>query len=180
MSFEVTRWPLPDDIARYRDELKGVPRDAIIRDVARLVTFAQMVHDDELNDDLVLTGGMAMRLRGSPRFTMSDTDTSRRIPEAPDRDRLAEALTVDHSELTVSPGDVLGWKPGKKLVIARPVDYEAYFAGIGGAAVEGEFTFTVSGVVWSNPPSSCCSSTPTPSSHCRARSSPSWTSPSGC
>ena len=51
---------------------------------------------------------------------------------------------VDQSELTVSPGDVLGWKPGKKLVIARPVDYQAYFAGIGGAAVEGEFTFTVS------------------------------------
>ena len=120
MSFEVTRWPLPDDIDRYQGDLK-MPRDAIVRDIARLVTVAQMVHDDELNDDLVLTGGMAMRLRGSPRFTMSDTDTSRRIPEAPDRDRLAEALTVDQAELTVSPGDVLGWKPGKKLVIARPV-----------------------------------------------------------
>lgn len=143
MSIDVSRWPLPDDIDRYQRDLK-MPRDAIVRDIARLVTVAQMVHDGELNDDLVLTGGMAMRLRGSPRFTMSDTDTSRRIPEAPDRDRLAEALTVDQSELTVAPGDVLGWKPGKKLVIARPVDYEAYFAGIGGAAVEGEFTFTVS------------------------------------
>lgn len=143
MSLEISRWPLPDDIDRYQRELK-MPRDAIVRDIARLVTVAQMVHDDELNDDLVLTGGMAMRLRGSPRFTMSDTDTSRRIREAPDRDRLAEALTVDQSELTVTPGDVLGWKPGKKLVIARPVDYEAYFAGIGGNPVEGEFTFTVS------------------------------------
>ncbi len=117
MSFDVTRWPLPDDIDRYQRDLK-VPRDAIVRDIARLVTVAQIVHEDELNDDLVLTGGMAMRLRGSPRFTMSDTDTSRRTPEAPDRDRLAEAFTVDQSELTVSPGDVLGWKPGKKLVIA--------------------------------------------------------------
>lgn len=103
-----------------------------------------MVHDSELNDDFVLTGGMAMRVRGSPRFTMSDTDTSRRIREAPDRERLAEVLTVDHAELTVTPGDVLGWKPGKKLVIARPVDYAAYFAGISGTVVEGEFTFTVS------------------------------------
>ncbi len=143
MSFEITRWPLPDDIERAQRDLK-MPRDAIVRDIARLVTVAQMVHDGALNDDLVLTGGMAMRLRGSPRFTMSDTDTSRRIREAPDRDRLAEALTVDQSELTVTPGDVLGWKPGKKLVIARPVDYEAYFAGIGGKPVDGEFTFTVS------------------------------------
>jgi hypothetical protein len=143
MSFEVTRWPLPDDVDRYVQELR-MPRDAIVRDIARLVTVAQMVHDGELNDDFVLTGGMAMRLRGSPRFTMSDTDTSRRLQEAPDRDRLAEALTVDQTELTVTPGDTLGWRPGKQLVIARPVDYAAYFAGVGAAPVEGGFTFTVS------------------------------------
>jgi len=73
---------------------------------------------------------------------MSDTDTSRRIPEAPDRDHLAHALIVDQAELTVTPGDTLGWKPGKRLVIARPVDYRAYIAGLGSGAVEGEFTFT--------------------------------------
>jgi hypothetical protein len=120
MTFEVGRWPLPDDIDRYQGDLK-VPRDAIVRDIARLVTVAQMVHDNELND-LVLAGGMAMRLRGSPRFTMSNTDTSRRIPEAPDRDRLADALTVDQSELTVSPGDVLGWKPGTELPRGQRAD----------------------------------------------------------
>jgi hypothetical protein len=143
VSFQVVRWPLPDDVERYRRDL-NVPVDAIVRDIARLITVAQMVHDRELNDDVVLTGGMAMRLRGSPRFTMSDTDTSRRLREAPDRERLAEALTVDQAELTVTPGDVLGWKPGKKLVIARPVDYDAYFAGLGTNPVHGEFTFTVS------------------------------------
>lgn len=37
MSFEVTGGPLPDDIDRYRQTLK-IPADAIIRDVARLVT----------------------------------------------------------------------------------------------------------------------------------------------
>jgi len=92
VSFEVTGWPVPDDIYRYRQTLK-IPADAIIRDIARLVTVAQMVHGGDLDDDLVLTGGMAMRLRGSPRFTMSDTDTSRRQREPPDRDQLAEALT---------------------------------------------------------------------------------------
>lgn len=143
MTFHVARWPLPDDVDRYQRELK-IPREAIVRDLARLVTVAQMVHAGELNDDFVLTGGMAMRLRGSPRFTMSDTDTSRRVREAPDRDHLAEALTVDQTELTVTPSDTLGWKPGKQLVIARPVDYAAYFAGIGANPVQGEFTFTVS------------------------------------
>ncbi len=60
MTFEVGRWPLPDDIDRYQLDLK-VPRDAIVRDIARLITVAQMVHHNDLNDDLVLTGGMAMR-----------------------------------------------------------------------------------------------------------------------
>jgi hypothetical protein len=143
MSFEVARWPLPDDVDRYARELR-MPRDAIVRDIARLVTVAQMVYGGELGDDFVLTGGMAMRLRGSPRFTMSDTDSSRRPREAPDRDYLADALAVDQAELTVTPGDTLGWKPGKQLVIARPVDYAAYFAGVGATPVEGEFTFTVS------------------------------------
>lgn len=143
MSFQVARWPLPDDVDRYAGELR-MPRDAIVRDIARLVTVAQMVHASELGDDFVLTGGMAMRLRGSPRFTMSDTDTSRRAREAPDRDHLAEALTVDQAELTVTPGDTLGWRPGKQLVIARPVGYAAYFAGVGAIPVDGEFTFTVS------------------------------------
>ncbi|MBB4663009.1 nucleotidyl transferase AbiEii/AbiGii toxin family protein [Conexibacter arvalis] len=142
MSFEVTDWPRADDIERYREQL-GVPSDAIIRDIARLVTIAEMVHRGDLNDDWVLTGGMAMRLRGSPRFTMADTDTSRRLG-ALDRDRIAEALTVDQSELTVTPADATGWKPGKKLVTARPVNYEAFFAAVGGAAVEDQFTFTVS------------------------------------
>ncbi len=143
MTLRVSGWPLPDDLERYRAQL-GIPVDAIVRDIARLVTVAHMVDVGELNDDLVLAGGMAMRLRGSPRFTMTDTDTSRRTREAPIREHLAEALTIDQDDLTVTPGDVLGWKPGKKLVIARPIDYEAYFAGLGGTPVEGEFTFTVS------------------------------------
>jgi Nucleotidyl transferase AbiEii toxin, Type IV TA system len=142
VSFEVTDWPRADDIARYRRELV-VPADAIVRDIARLITIAEMVHRGDLNDDWLLTGGMAMRLRGSPRFTMTDTDTARRLGEL-DRDRIAEALTVDQAELTVTPADATGWKPGKKLVTARPVNYEAFFAGIGGGAIEDQFTFTVS------------------------------------
>jgi hypothetical protein len=142
VSFEVTDWPRADDIARYRRQL-GVPADAIIRDIARLVTIAEMVHRGDLNDDWVLTGGMAMRLRGSPRFTMADTDTAHRLG-ALDRDRIALALTVDQTELTVTPADATGWKPGKKLVTARPVNYEAFFAAVGGGVVEDQFTFTVS------------------------------------
>ena len=142
MSFTVAGWPRADDIERYRQELR-VPSEAIIRDIARLVTIAEMVHRGDLNEDWVLTGGMAMRLRGSPRFTMSDTDTSLRMGSL-DRDRIAEPLTVDQDELVVTPADATGWKPGKKLVTARPVNYQAFFAAVGGEVIEDQFTFTVS------------------------------------
>jgi hypothetical protein len=77
VSFQVSHWPRPDDLARYHEQL-GVPPEAIIRDIVRIVSVAQLVHDGVLGEDWVLSGGMGMRLRGSTRFTMSDTDTSRR------------------------------------------------------------------------------------------------------
>ncbi|MGP8241732.1 MAG: nucleotidyl transferase AbiEii/AbiGii toxin family protein [Solirubrobacteraceae bacterium] len=142
VSFQVSQWPRPDDLARYHEQL-GVPPEAIIRDIVRIVCVAQLVHDGVLDEDWVLSGGMGMRLRGSSRFTMSDTDTSRR-GGAPDRDELAEALTVDQEELLVTPVDATLWKPGKKLVSAHPIDYEAFFADVGGGPIVDAFKFTVS------------------------------------
>ncbi len=142
MSFQVSRWPRPDHLARYHKQL-GVPAEAIVRDIVRIVSVAQLVHEGLLGEDWVLSGGMGMRLRGSTRFTMSDTDTSRR-GGAPDRDELAEALTIDYEELLITPVDATLWKPGKKLVSAHPIDYEAFFADVGGGPTADAFKFTVS------------------------------------
>jgi Nucleotidyl transferase AbiEii toxin, Type IV TA system len=142
VSFEVERWPRPDDLTRYHERLE-VPPDAIIRDIVRIVSVAQLVHEGVLGEDWVLSGGMGMRLRGSTRFTMSDTDTSRR-GGAPDRDELAEALTIDQEDLVVTPVDATLWKPGKELVSAHPIDYEAFFADVGAGPVADAFKFTVS------------------------------------
>jgi hypothetical protein len=142
MTFAVTNWPAPDDLDRYAEEL-GIGREVVVRDIVRLVSLAHMVQEGELNEDWVLTGGMAMRLRGSPRFTVTDTDTSRR-GGWPERERLSEALTIDQTELTVTPVDYLNWRTGNDVLHATPVNYEAYFAALGADPVEGEFKFTVS------------------------------------
>ncbi|MGC2373215.1 MAG: nucleotidyl transferase AbiEii/AbiGii toxin family protein [Solirubrobacteraceae bacterium] len=142
MTFAVTKWPTPDDIERYRQEL-GVPTDAIVRDIARLIAIAHMVDQGQLNEDWVLTGGMALRLRGSPRFTMRDTDTSSRTGE-PDRHVVRNALTLSSDELEVTPADPTEWKPGRKLFSAQPIEFSAFFAGLGGQPIEDEFSFTVS------------------------------------
>src|SRR4051794_26893071 len=117
--FEVQGWPTAADVETYSKEL-GIPAEAVIRDIARIVTVAQMVHEGQLSEDWVLSGGMAMRLRGSPRFTMSDTDTSHRLGTVIDRETLAEAVSVDQSELVVKPVEEW-WRPGKQLVTAKPL-----------------------------------------------------------
>jgi hypothetical protein len=120
MSFQVAGWPLPDDVDRYQREL-GMPREAIVRDIARLITVAQMVHDGKLNDDFVLTGGMAMRLRGSPRFTMSDTDTSRRLREPPDRVEGEFTFTVSWRGLIEPTQPLLLIHPYAELELPRTI-----------------------------------------------------------
>ncbi|HWI08548.1 MAG TPA: nucleotidyl transferase AbiEii/AbiGii toxin family protein [Solirubrobacteraceae bacterium] len=140
---EVVRaWPTAADVDRFATKIK-VGRDAVIRDIVRTVSIARLVHEGVLSDDWVLTGGMAMRLRGSTRFTMRDTDTSRR-DGYPDRQALADALRIDDDELVVTPADSSDWKSGKQLVTAQPIEYEAFFADVGAGPVEDAFSFTVS------------------------------------
>lgn len=74
MSDFTVSYPRPDDVDRYRNAL-GLAREAIVRDIVRIVSIGQMAHTGELNDEWVLAGSMGLRLRGSTRFTMMDTDT---------------------------------------------------------------------------------------------------------
>jgi len=137
--FTVT-YPRPDDVDRYRDAL-GLAREAIVRDIIRMVSIGQMAHTGELNDEWVLAGSMGLRLRGSTRFTMMDTDTSR--GGLPDDNALSRALTLDDDDLVITPASPEQWKSSRKLIKAQPVDYQAFFASVG-EPVTDSFTFTVS------------------------------------
>jgi hypothetical protein len=141
MTFRVKQWPTADDLDRYDQELRGIPRSDIVRDIVRIISVAKMVADGALNEDWVLCGGMAMRLRGSPRFTRFDTDTSRR-KGPPSDTTLADALKIDEEELVVS---AVGFLPGKELVTVMPVEFTPYFLALGEDLPTEAFKFTVSG-----------------------------------
>lgn len=133
-------YPRPDDVDGYARDLR-VPRIAVVRDIARIVTVGQMAWNGELDDEWALCGSMGLRLRGSRRFTMMDTDTSR--VGTPDNAGLSAALTVEHDDLLVAPAGVAEWGLGKRLITAQPVGFEAFFAAAG-EPVEDRFSFTVS------------------------------------
>ena len=131
-----------------REEIQAVARGAqlpysvAVRDIVRLVAVGQLCVKDFLNDDCVLVGGMALRLRGSRRFTIFDTDSStRRTPVT--EDSITDALSFVADELEISPEDPTYWTNSKMLRTAQPVKYRAYFAGTATVPLEDEFSLTV-------------------------------------
>jgi hypothetical protein len=113
------------------------------RDIVRIATVAHLVDTSVLDDDFVLTGGMALRLRGSNRFTIKDTDSSLR--GRLDELELAGKLRLDDDQLQVYPDPGTNWgRKTPKLVDVKPIKYEAYFASVTGDPIEGHFSFTVS------------------------------------
>ena len=138
----IAAWPDPDDIERHA-ATHGLDEADIVRDIVRIVSIAHLVERGFLGDDCVLTGGMALRLRGSPRFTIMDTDSSMR--GRLDDLELARGLAVtEGDDLDVRPDDGNLWgRATPQLTIARPIEYDAYFASATGDPVAGLFTFTV-------------------------------------
>jgi hypothetical protein len=138
----IAAWPDADDIERYAT-MHALDEADIVRDIVRIVSIAHLCRSGFLNEDCVLTGGMGLRLRGSSRFTIKDTDSSLRGPL--DELELAGKLNVsvgDELDIRVDPGERWG-RSTPKLTIAKPVDYDAYFAATAGDPVSGSFTFTV-------------------------------------
>jgi predicted nucleotidyltransferase component of viral defense system len=119
----------------------GIAYEDVVRDVVRLVAIAQLQTTKFLSEDCVLVGGMALRLRGSNRFTIFDTDSSTRRPPADEKD-LSDSLAFSADDLEILPEDPTHWTNNNKIKTAKPVKYKAYFAG-GSAPFEGEFSLTV-------------------------------------
>lgn len=119
-----------------------IPFVDVARDVVRLAAVAHLRETNFLHRDLVLVGGMALRLRGSNRFTVFDTDSSTRNPPTEER-KLTAALELDTDDLEILPEDPSYWLTRNQIVTAKPVRYKAYFAGTATRPIEDEFSLTV-------------------------------------
>lgn len=131
-----------------RQELSAFAKDNgivyadVVRDIVRLAAVAHLRETNFLHRDLVLVGGMALRLRGSNRFTIFDTDSSTRNPPT-EEDELTAALKLETDDLEITPEDPSYWLTRNQIVTAKPVKYKAYFAGTATKPIEDEFSLTV-------------------------------------
>lgn len=135
-------FPTREEMRNFSRE-HGLEYSDVVRDVVRLAAVANMRAENFLNEDCVLVGGMALRLRGSNRFTIFDTDSSVRKPPV-DKDAVTDGLTMKTDNLEIEPKDQFSWAEGRLILTAKPVVYKAFFAGTATKAIEGEFSLTVS------------------------------------
>jgi hypothetical protein len=93
---------------------------AALRDLARMVEIAHLIDDGFLGSSAVLSGGMAMRLRGSTRLTMLDADLSATRAADVSEDDVRDVLEVQEDEITIVPVKV---ESKVDLVQAFPVRF---------------------------------------------------------
>jgi hypothetical protein len=134
-------FPLRQEIQAVA-ERAGLPYSDAVRDIVRLVAVSQLCDKGFLDEDCVLVGGMALRLRGSKRFTIFDTDSSTRRSPVSEQD-ITDGLSFVADELEISPEDPVYWTNNKMLRTAQPVKYRAFFAGTATVPLEDEFSLTV-------------------------------------
>ena len=134
-------YPSAKEITAYAERHHLAPTD-VARDIARLIAIHQMVVDKHfLNEDCVLCGGMGLRLRGSHRYTIMDTDISYRLDDYESAIDLQGVLEIEVEDLSISARERDAWSERKDLTIAQPVRFEESFANL--AWTESSATFSV-------------------------------------
>jgi hypothetical protein len=174
----IAHWPSGYDVERYAEE-HGLDFEDVTRDIVRIATIAHLLDTGALDEDFVLTGGMALRLRGSNRFTIKDTDSSLR--GRLDELELTGKLRLETDQLQVYPDPGTNWgRKTPKLVDVKPINYEAYFASVTGDQSRASSPSQSVNVASSNRPSGsrCAIHTPSSSSSPAASRCRSWTLPS--
>jgi hypothetical protein len=114
--------PTPEEFERLTQAPDGPAQLSIAaqRDIARMVELVHLVDEKFLGENAVLSGGMAMRLRGSRRLTMLDTDLSASPAADVKPDDIRDVLEVQTDEITIVPDGV---RPKVELIQAFPVRF---------------------------------------------------------
>ena len=133
----------PSDLKiRQFGEQYGLPVDAVIRDLARIVEVLHLVEEGFLGHRVILTGGMALRCYESKRYTMRDTDTSafQRI----DDEELETVIPYEDEQISIRPEDRGQWEIAGALRTVQPIRFEPRFTNIQLARNQREFSLNVS------------------------------------
>lgn len=135
----------PEDAQLHEQiAIHDLPGPVLIRDIVRVVEVLNLNAKQFFNKRSVLSGSMALRCFGSPRFTVYDADFSTTAATVDPPDSITPLLRYSDENLDIIP---LGAEPSdqrKSLITVEPIRFDAAFTAIALTEQEQQFKADVS------------------------------------
>ncbi len=135
----------PED-ERLREQAKqhDLQAPVLIRDIVRVVEVLNLRAQRFFNRRSVLSGSMALRCFGSPRFTVYDADFSTSAQTVDPPASMTELLRYSDENLDIIPAAAIAADQRETLIQIEPIRFDAAFTGIALADQDQQFKADVS------------------------------------
>jgi hypothetical protein len=116
----------------------------LIRDIVRIVEVLNLRAERFFNKHSVLSGSMALRCFGSPRFTVYDADFSTSAETVDPPASMTELLRYSDEDLDIIPAEAVAADQRETLIQIEPIRFDAAFTSIALADQDRQFKADVS------------------------------------
>lgn len=116
----------------------------LIRDIVRVVEVLNLRAQRFFNKDSVLSGSMALRCFGSPRFTVYDADFSTSAATVDPPASMTDMLRYSDEDLDIVPAEAVAADQRETLIQIEPIRFDAAFTSIALADQDRQFKADVS------------------------------------
>jgi len=121
----------PDDAGLRREGGRhGLRTEVMVRDVVRVVEVLNLKRQRFFSKRSVLSGSMALRCFGSPRFTVFDADFSTNSETVDPPLKVKDLLAYEDDMLTITPVSAAAADAGGTLVKVVPIAFDPVFTEI--------------------------------------------------
>lgn len=135
----------PDDPAIEREVgVHDISAPVIVRDLVRIVEVMNLDKQGFFGEKTVLSGSMALRCFGSPRFTVYDADFSTSQGSGPRVDEMVNMLAYEDDDLEIRPSPLVPHDQGGTAWKSEPISFVPIFTELAPAANDRQFKADVS------------------------------------
>ncbi len=119
-----------DERLREQTMLHDLQAPVLIRDIVRVVELLNLRAKRFFNKRSVLSGSMALRCFGSPRFTVYDADFSTSAATVDPPASMTDLLRYSDENLDIIPSETKAADRRETLVQVEPIRFDAVFTSI--------------------------------------------------
>jgi|HubBroStandDraft_2_1064218.scaffolds.fasta_scaffold85600_3 hypothetical protein len=133
-----------DDRLREQARQHGLQVSVLVRDIVRVVEVLNLRAKAFFNKRSVLSGSMALRCFGSPRFTVYDADFSTSAAAVDPPASMTDMLRYSDENLDIIPAAAIAADRRETLIQIEPIRFDAAFTSIALADQDQQFKADVS------------------------------------